>query len=51
MTVVLAEEDEHGLIEHMDVAEGGLLGRLTLVMDNMSNLSLQHSDEQRSAAL
>ena len=33
MAVVLAEEDEHGLIEDVDVAEGGLVGALALVVE------------------
>ena len=35
MSVVFAEEDEHGLIEHMYIAERRLLRRLTLVMDDV----------------
>ena len=35
VSVMLTEEDEHGIIEYVDVAEGSLLGRLTLVMDNI----------------
>ena len=35
MTVVLAEEDEHGLIEHVDIAEGALLSRFALIMNNV----------------
>ena len=34
VTVVLAEEDEHGLIEIVDVTVVGLIGRLTLEMDD-----------------
>ena len=35
VTIVLAEEDEHGLIEHMDIAERRFLRGLPLVMDDV----------------
>ena len=33
MAVVFAEENEHGLIEDVDVTEGGLMGALALVVE------------------
>ena len=35
MTVMLAEEDKHGLIEHMDITEGRLLSGLPFIMDDI----------------
>ena len=31
---MLPEEDEHGIVEHMDIAKGGLLRALSLVMED-----------------
>ena len=35
MAIMLAEEDEHGLIEHMHIAKRGFLGGLTFIMDDV----------------
>ena len=35
MSVMLTEEDEHGIIEYVDIAERGFLSGLAFVMDNI----------------